>query len=335
MKKLIASSTPTTDLELVSYEGQPAENRIYHSGLEPFFNELNDLDSMVDEELQEIEKAFNHNARVMDSVSKYVENFNDSFISDFVAPKEGFKRTILAMESPTLNSLGKIIKEGKEIVVALWGRGFKSPVHGHSEGMLYERLIDGKMLINLYRIVDLENKTVRLVETILQEPELIVKNYTPIGTHKMYKRESYVHNFEAIEPSVSVHYVPEHTRDGRDNQFKVEHFELDYNNVAQINTEQGLYSAVGDVILVRSENVPQYKYHYIVITGRPVMKEHGMRPQDRVVMASERDTEQLDSGYWKKMNGVILLKLNKEEKRKFHEFHGIKMSCNKVIFPNL
>lgn len=332
MKKLIASSTPESDLELVSYEGQPADNRLYHSGYEPFFEAIIDLDEMVDRELQEIERAFNKNVTVMDTISHYV----NTEISDFMPPLDGeFKRTIIGMESPTLDSLGQVIKEGREVVVARWGKGFKSPVHGHSEGMLYENLVRGKMLINLYRIVDLENKIVRPVETILQEPDLIVKNYTPIGTHKMYKRESYVHNFEAVEPSVSVHYVPEHTRDGRDNQFKVEHFELDYNNTDQINTEQGLYSAIGDVILVRSENVPQYKDHYIVITGRPVMKEHGMRPQDRVVMASERDTEQLNSGNWKPKNGVILLKLNKEEKRKFHEFHGIKMSCNKVIFPNL
>jgi hypothetical protein len=324
MTKLIASKTPAIDLEAAAYEGQPANVRKYESGYEFFFERLNDLDTIKNDPDNStfLTAMVNRNIATLDMLA---ENISDYRVSRPIDDGK-FERAVIAIEEKREG------KESRELVIAEWGKGFASPVHGHSDGFLYEKMISGRILVNTYRIVDLDNKLVRIVESKeYKAGDTIVHTYVPQGTSKKYKREAYVHNFVALEPSVSLHYVPEHTRDGRDNTFIVEDFTVDETEVVQINGEQGMYSAKGDVILVRSQNVPEYGDHYIIITGAPIQKPHGMRPQERIIAATSAiDSSALSSR--RPLNGVTLLKLTKKGKRAFYDFHGIKEHCGKPVF---
>jgi len=150
------------------------------------------------------------------------------------------------------------------------------------------------------------------------------------GKHKVI-----VHSFTSIGNSETLHYLPEHTRDGRDNGFVVEHFDdvytLTEGDVVPVTGQQAYYSRIGDVLLVRSKNVPDLGVHYIVITGAPVLKPWGLRPQDVAIVApNNRLIEN-----WQEDEQLVLLKLNQLAATAFREFHGIKVQDKKVIFPTV
>ena len=131
--------------------------------------------------------------------------------------------------------------------------------------------------------------------------------------------------------------LPEHTRDGRDNGFTVENFAdktaVLVDDYERITSQQGMHLQNGEVVLVRSSNVPEYGDHYIVVTGHPVMKEHGLRVQDEAIQASEFETKLLNK--FEPIMGLTLLKLNPDAQQMFHEFHGITMNGREVIFPQI
>lgn len=246
----------------------------------------------------------------LNKVSKVV----DQFITEPISDTE-FKRTIIAVEDTATME-----EEGAEVILAHWGKGSTSPVHGHKDGLLYENLIKGRMLINEYHITDPEKRIVRSTKSYIKEPGEIITLISPMKSARNV-RDSYVHNFVALEESLSIHYVAEHTRDGRDNRFSVEHFIPNEANLNPVNTIEAMYSKMGDVILVRSSNVPELGDHYIIVVGHLVMKRYGMRPQEVIIPAGKEATEILDKH--KATHSAVLLKLNEEEKEKFFDFHNI------------
>jgi hypothetical protein len=291
---------PMRTIEELAYPGQNPKHRMYQHGFEKFFealpyNPVNNKDKFT---------------TVMDSLAKELINYPMDTVADGL-----FERTIIGIEEFIGN------KEPREIVLANWGKGFKSPVHGHKSGALYEKLIRGKMLVHTYRVTDFERRLAVPHETSIFEGfKEIITAFTN-DLEELYPRSWFVHSFEVLEPSLSVHYVPEHTRDGRDNKFHISYFENVFNlegHLEQIDTKQGLSLKLGDVCLVRSENVPDYGDHYIVITGKPVMKPWGLRPQDKVVMAPHA-AKLIDN--FTPYNGVTLLKLDAEMNNIFHHFH--------------
>lgn len=223
------------------------------------------------------------------------------------------------------------LREGAEILVAHWGKGFTSPVHGHAPGLLHEDILSGKLYVHAYRWVGKD--TVRPVRSDLYGPGLLVSKYTPPS--EVGPRMGLIHNFTALEPSVSLHFVAEHTRDGRDNQFKVErfgdHIGLDGTDFKQINSEEGRKLPVGAVCLVRSANVPDYGDHYIVITGPAMLKEHGLRPDDVAIHAP--DGTRILNCFKPCHMGLILLRMKPYIEKAFLSFHGIKLTGKQVLFP--
>jgi hypothetical protein len=188
------------------------------------------------------------------------------------------------------------------------------------------------MRVNTYRITDEENKIVRLIATTIERDGVFLSKYSEGGSLKR-GRSNFIHNFTSIGQSATLHYIPEHTRDGRDNTYKVEHFDdsypLEERDVTRINSVEGMYTIPGDVLLVRSSNVSDYGDHYIVITGKPMMKEHGLRPEEVSMYAP--NNRLLDK--YEMQTGLTLLKLNDEAKQIFHSFHGISIINNAVVFP--
>lgn len=324
---LKASKNPEEDIQMVMYPGQPEHMRKYQPGYEDFFNQLfvlEDNDVLLEAKLK-------HNTTIMESLGNYL--LGDKWLNSNLPAPGKFERHILAIQDPEMGVDNRVNHEGAEIVIAKWGDGHASPVHGHADGHLYEQILTGKMKVNIYRMHDREKGVVRLVKTDLIENQLLISKFSKKNPMAKWKRENVIHNFVSVGESVSLHFLPEHTRDGRDNTFQVEYFEDSFTfgskSFERISAQEGMYSRIGDVILVRSSNVPELKDHYIVITGHPVMKEHGMRPQD-VAIDAPHASYILDEC---EDNGLILLKLKPEVKALFLAFHGITIEGGEVKFP--
>jgi hypothetical protein len=329
-RNLRASTHPLTDIEKVSYMGQDPRLKKYRAGYESYFNQL----PVLDDHDPFITSKVHLSNDILNQLSSDIKE--EAWIKQNHPGPMGFERTILALESPIPSGYqGFDYKEGKELIVAKWGDGFTSPVHGHAMGFMYEQLIYGKMRVNTYRLHSEKTGTVRPIMTRIYKGFTNIANaYTPFVYVRMHQRRALIHNFTSVGESVSLHYVPEHTRDGRDNQFSVQYFEdafaLSEHDVDQADPYQAIYSQLGDVYLVRSANVPEYGDHFIVITGRPVSKPHGIRPKDEAIHAPHTG-HILDN--FKPINGVTLLKLTPTARKAFFSFHEIGVEEGGIIFP--
>lgn len=105
---------------------------------------------------------------------------------------------------------------------------------------------------------------------------------------------------------------------------------LQEEDVLRINSQEAMYLRKGDVVLVRSANVPELGDHFIVVAGPPVMKKHGMRVQ-QVSITTKVDG--LLNQYTAK-TGMIILKLKALASKSFLNYYGILVENNEVIFPN-
>jgi hypothetical protein len=327
---LRATSTPLEDIEKISYPGQAPEMKQYRMGYDYFLNEMPHLhahDRFLNEKL-------NLSRSIIKNLAYELTEKGDGWIYENNPGENGFSRTIIALEKPIRTGYtNSLFREGAELIVAKWGVGKSSPIHGHAPGLLHEEILFGRIRVNSYRIVDKVRNIVRLVQTEIVSKGTFLSKFTQTDL-TLPVRSAYVHNFTAIDFSASLHYIPEHTRDGRDNGFKAEYFDerLTPEDVKQIDSKQGMYLPVGEVLLVRSTNVPEYGDHYIVITGAPVLKEHGLRPQDTAIAAPEAG-DLLNAFPMK--TGVTLLQLKPQARDLFLNFHGIERTKTGVTFPSL
>jgi hypothetical protein len=235
---------------------------------------------------------------------------------------EKFERSILAVEEPSSNS------EGVEVLVAHWPTGFKSPVHGHAGGYLYEQVLSGEVLVETYRHVG--NRVVRPVRSEnFKAGDVLVSDY--IAPDNSQERIGYVHSFTALTPVDTLHFLPEHTRDSRDNAVRIEHYAAEGEAFTRLDIGHAVHATKpGDVALVRSSKVGNLGDHWVIITGDKVKKPHGWRPEDTHFAAAKELGAVLDA-YQPDDYGMIFLKLN--DPKKFYEFHGITVEGGKVLFP--
>lgn len=302
-----ASRNPEEDINALAYPGQPLSKRQYRTGFEAYLELLpimHDAKHLIESKnvMHEVAMALKHTAWVHEYI-----------------PDNKFERNIIALESPIVD--GNNITAGVELVVAKWGMDFASPVHGHAPGFIYENLLCGKILVNSYRLMD--NDKVRLTESnLITKPGAFVATWAD-GKGDRHERQSLIHNFISKGNSATLHYLPEHTRDGRDNTFEVEYFsDLSDSDLTRIDSYKGMYLQRGDVALVRSENVPEYEDHFIVVTGPPIKKDHGFRIQD-IAFHAPNMKRILDS--YEMMTGLTLLKLSKQKAEEFKTFHNVKL----------
>lgn len=318
-----ASSNPIATIDKIAYEGQPPYLRMYRPGFELLFNQL----PVLKADDQYLDAKIRITQDVMKSISESLGLAGWPFMNN--SPQK-FKRTIIGIEDTETG-------EGAEVVVARWSEGFSSPVHGHAPGYMHEEILKGKLRVDTFRIVDKDKRIVRPSERVIIKKGVFVSEFSQEATETENTRDHLVHTFTALEQTTTLHFLPEHTRDGRDNQFTVENFAdaapLTKEDVSRIDSRQGFYLPKGEVVLVRSTNVPDYGDHYIVIIGHPVVKEHGLRPQDRAFPTTSADTGLLDE--FPLRMGLTLLRLNPEARDRFHEFHGIEMVDGNVVFPSI
>lgn len=330
---LNASRDPLEDLQAIAYQGQHPKMMMYRSGYEAFFEQLpllTDNDPVLQEKIQ-------YSSAVMAKLAaKLMEDID--WIKEKQPSDGDFARTIISMESPSVDDKG-VLHEGKELLVAHWGKGFSSPVHGHAPGFEFEQLLYGKIMVNTYLLLETPGEkdvVIPVMSKIYTGFSNIVSSYAVQLPDQKYKRQSLIHNFVTLEPSASLHWVSEHTRDGRDNSFPVQQFHdvyrIDEGDVTRLTAQEGIQGLrIGDVALVRSSNVPEYGDHYIVITGAPILKHNGLRPQETAIAATG-GVGLLDR--YEDNNGLVLLKLNSCKRNKFLQYHGIRVEGKTVIFPN-
>lgn len=319
-----ASKNPVDDISEVAYNGQSPDMRMYKSGYERYFEAL--------PKLSKSDWLFGQKLHFSNSVMAQLadELIADPWISSLQPLPFRFNRTILAIEPSYWH--GEIKKEGSEIIVARWGDGFTSPIHGHAEGLLYEQVLFGRILVNTYQIIDEEKRIVRpLKSEIFQNKDQIISSFS-----ETKNRSAVIHNFTSIGPSATLHFVPEHTRDGRDNGFSVQYFEDTFNlqvsDFKQLSAMDGIRElGIGDIALVRSKNVSAYGDHYIVITGKPILKDHGLRPQDIAIAAPTINAESILNSC-NPIMGLTLLKLNQKAAANFLSFHRMSICNGEVIF---
>lgn len=326
MKTLKASAHPSSDIELVSYAGQNPKLRQYKPGFDWYMNAM----PVLSEPLLDMKIGF-----TKDILEDLARNLRlEGWVEQKEMAPDTFERTILAIEPPQVTADGHL-KQGAEIVVAQWGKGFASPVHGHAPGFLLETILKGKVLVHSYRMTSPKSLTVRAVRSDIVKEGTFAALFTPENASHHFKRQTIIHNFVALETTSTLHFLPEHTRDGRDNGFVAEFFEtvekLMPQDVQPITSQQAHYLRNGEVVLVRSTNVPEYGDHFIVVTGPPILKEHGLRVQDVAIQAPQAGWL-LDSfsGEWK---GLTLLRLTNEAAARFRTFHNIQLVNDEAVFP--
>jgi hypothetical protein len=316
------SLTPIEDLETIAYPNQPINKRMYHTGYEKYMELMPQL--KADDELLTLKVDLTHSV-----MAALAEDLKQSYwIKDVHPALQDMNRVVLAMEKPTIADLGypvgtTVEKTGTELVVGLWGNGFYTPIHGHSAGYLHEQLLFGKLRVNTYRLMP--NGKVRFIQT-----EIATEGYSKWQYSIEDYRTNLIHNFTVLEPAASLHYFSEHTRDGRNNTFDLDLFHGPTNEqVERLTPYEVNYLNIGDVVLVRSANVPDYGDHYVVVTGKPVLKPHGLRPQTVAITAPNMDT--FLTNY--EGQDYVALKLADSVREEFLRFHGIKIANNQVILP--
>lgn len=240
---------------------------------------------------------------------------------------------------------------GPEIVVGTWGRGFEAVAHGHAAGFLNDILLTGKLLSSTYRLVAPDSNVVRTVETKILTPmdTMLKPQYhtrrnvycsdslmsSEARTHlNNLDRSHGIHSFNPLENSSSLHFVPEHPRDGVDNTFQVEHFEivwhLNSGDFDRLLTDDEIRELkVGDVVLTRNMYGSDLGDHYTVITGPPILATWGVRKLTGVTIQAPKASFLNFFQDLEKVN----LQLNPEMARRFRQFHGITIANGKVQLP--
>lgn len=310
------SKHPISILDSVAHKGQLPSRRMYREGYEQFMALLPRLDPADD--------MFFYNMDVSKLAMRQLHH--ELLISQWVfkedVPKEGdMNRTILAIDEDSHS----------ELVLTKWGNGFKASAHGHAAGFMYEQVLSGMFKHTTYRVVDTEKMIVRPVETkVFAAGDVMSQEY--FMPHESLSHGAIVHSVESVGFSTCVHYINQHPTDGTQNVFTPMYFddvwEYENQDLIRISSKEAMYLRKGSVILVRSQNIPEYGDHYMIVTGAPIMKNHGLRPQE---FSIEAPTNKVLSKY-EPVHGLILLELQEEAREAFHQFHGISMKDGEVVF---
>lgn len=326
------SLNPEKAIEKVTMDHQPPIRRMWRPGFDVFMAKMPKINAFEPYDDEKI----NITKKIMMELADKLRKLDVK--KELSLPEIGenqFGRVILAIEDPT--EAGEDLIPGTEIVLALWGPGFTSPVHGHAPGYIHEDLISGSFTVNLYETVEGNKREAIYKSSIVQNtPGIFYSEYVRYTGQAI--RSALIHNFKADQFSMSLHYLPEHVRDGNANRFKVvntkksgklpyylktlmyKDFKLNKKDVNRVSKSDVLNNfKIGDVYLVRSENVAFLGDHYVIITGDIVQKPHGFRPRDLSILVPYGVKTPLDD--YDDFDPMIVLKLSEEKAKEFRELY--------------
>lgn len=116
---------------------------------------------------------------------------------------------------------------------------------------------------------------------------------------------------------MSIHYLPEHVRNGDANKFtpffSLENFTPQQTDIRASSPSGVMLSDVGAVFLVRSPRLPDIGEHYILITGGQVQTPRGMRREDIVYLPAGAESVLEDTGE------LQIYEVHGEARKEFYE----------------
>jgi hypothetical protein len=315
LKFVVPTSQANYYIELLAPSGQGPEKKLYRSGFEHYLARMPVLTST--------DKDGAKKSKIIKSVMHELALDLRQNISKLNLPslrKDTITRITIGMEEPQIGKDG--IKTGAQILVLFSPKNTYNPPHGHAEGYLHDELISGSMLVNHFSKPIFKRKRVVIpqLSEIYEGENIISSCWEPMVKGKQPYSVA-IHNFKAIDDTFSVHYIPFFPTDGLTNSYEVKRFEdvigYDKSDFTQISGRQGLYSALGDVLLVRSTNVPYLGDHYITITGGLVKKSYGIRPMHNTILAGPNTLlKEYDQD-----EPLVLLLMSESLKKEFNKFH--------------
>lgn len=319
---LVASTTPVEDLDRLGYIGQKFNRRRYLSGFEDLFNQL--------------PKIYAHDAFFAEKRRQSVEVFTkiktrlgaafSSFLKEIPVDPKDFTRTLLGMEAPHSTSEGEL-EGGVEVLTGKWSKGLHIPPHSHAAGFMYEEMLQGVFVDTVYHLVPGKYDTIRPSKTeVFTDSAILSDSYT--DENPTSKFPALIHSVEVLEEATTLHLIPAHTRDGRGNMnYVVEHFDdhyfVDESNTTLVSIDEFMQAQPEEVYLVCPEAVPYLGAHFFVVTGGPVMKPHGLRPDGYAIGTPFNGL--LDR---QPRGELFIFRLEERLRRVFMSFHGI--PCNKL-----
>lgn len=342
MHYLKPAADPEAVIQSLAMDHQPPIRRMYRPGYQELMARMPYIDAMRADQGPQIAATKEILTEIGTRVTLALQD--GSLNLPDIANGE-FGRVILAIEEPARKN-GEVVP-GAEVVLALWGKGFYSPVHGHAPGFINESLLRGAFDVNLFeRVGGREVRQARYSRTIQQrQPGIFYEEFVQnVGDDP---RSSVIHNFRAIGEGVtaSLHYLPEHVRDGNANRFNVVNTPESAQIPDYINTiphrpgfklDEGEYKEVepsdvldkvakeqyGTVYLVRSDNVSFLGVHYVIITGSMTQKIHGFRPQDKTILVPRDEITPFNNNIIYDKT-VRILELSSEAQKRFYKHYGL------------
>ncbi|PIP65047.1 hypothetical protein COW95_04070 [Candidatus Peregrinibacteria bacterium CG22_combo_CG10-13_8_21_14_all_49_11] len=227
MKFLKPARDPEWLLEQLAFPNQPPHQRQWQPGFSHYMEKMPVIDASQLQQDEEVART----RELMDLMSQEVAARIDELRLPTIGKGE-FGRLILGIEEPTGVNLdtGKPIP-GTEYVLAIWGEGFTSPVHGHAPGYIHEQLVRGAFDVRLYDQIPGGTDDDRLVvltkKLRVATPQIFYSEYVPEDLRQR-TRFALIHNFtattpegDAHHPTLSTHYLPEHVLNGNGNRWTV------------------------------------------------------------------------------------------------------------------
>lgn len=334
---LSPSRDPESAIERLSEPGSDPIKRMWRPGFDHLMSEMPVIDPRQEDQSLQVAMTAEVLSRMAALVEERLPHLNLPHIGD-----GQFGRVILAIEEP--KEVGGKLVPGTEIVLAIWGKGFASPVHGHAAGYLHEQLIQGAFDVHLFRGIGESSSRLAVYDRTIQqtEPGIFYSEFK--RERGQEKRSEVIHNFVARQLTYSLHYLPEHVRNGVENMFSVVNtpesgalpawtqtlpyrpgFEVTADEVTRATPASLAKNLeVGDTFLVRSKSVPFLGPHFAVITSTEfVEKPHGLRPQDVSIPLPHTLATPLDN--FGVQDTLVLLKLNDAARDRLHEHYGIRL----------
>lgn len=143
MQYLKPAEDPQKVIELLTPPHVPPNRKLFNNRFHALLGSMPKIDAQAVSQIEEVAKTVQVLEEIREGVLSNITRLDLPQVERY-----GFARVILAVEEPTERD--GVLHSGTEVVLALWGEGFESPVHGHAAGYIHEDLLAGAFDVRLY-----------------------------------------------------------------------------------------------------------------------------------------------------------------------------------------
>jgi len=178
-------------------------NNSYKSGFEFYMNYIPIIHGKDDP--KKAEKL----EYIADIISDLAERLmQESWIlENWPSPEKMLNRVVLGIDEVT----------GGELIMVRWN-AIETPIHGHQYGQMIDYLVKGMAEEIEYQIIDEKLRTVEQIGSAeFKSMQVLSNDFHAADT--VVSRGALIHKFIPLKKCITLHYIPEHPRDGRGNLF--------------------------------------------------------------------------------------------------------------------